>query len=571
MRLDGDGEVVMASQSIFRVLYLSTRAIRTVVKDAARASEITTILAKYGFTALLSNRNLRPWKSKDEQLKEGEGEDLAERLVSMIEELGPTFVKFGQVLSTRPDLIPPHICAKLATLQDHVAPVPTEEIRQQLVDAFGAPPEDLFAQFDERPIASASIAQVHGALTVDGDKVVLKVQRPNLRRTIESDLSLLRFLSERAVDIFPEAELLDLPGMIAEFESSLIRELDFTEEARSIRRFDENFAAKDHIHLPKVYDDLSCETVITMERIEGTKLTELDDDEDKSKVAELYLDAAYQMLFQDGFFHGDLHPGNVFLEDNGRLGLIDFGMVGHLSRSMREKVVDVIFSVLREDLEGVARIWYSLGTPIRTVNYAQFESDVIGILEKYAVGRPLDEIDIGGFMRDLAEGAVRHGIRLPSDFTMMFKAMVTTEGLARQVGEGVNPLEAARPYIESVIKERYSKDRLKARAFSELIQLTDLMGQLPSRLDRLLSHAEQGDAQLHVRHHDLQPMAAKLIRAKNRQAVALMTSAAAVTAALSAQLPGMPSLWGLSVLSWLSLLFVGAGSMWIGVGLLRGK
>ncbi|MCP4498681.1 MAG: AarF/ABC1/UbiB kinase family protein [Deltaproteobacteria bacterium] len=561
----------MANKSFFRVLYLSTRAIRTVVKDASRAREITTILAKYGFTALLSSRNLRPWEKKDKQLKGSGGGDLADRLVSLIEELGPTFVKFGQILSTRPDLIPPSLCARMAGLQDHVSPVPLADIRHQIEDALGGPPEEYFASFDEKPMASASIAQVHTAVTHDGEQVVLKVQRPHLRRTIESDLSLLRFFCQRMVDVFPEAELMDLPGMIEEFEASLIRELDFTEEARSIRRFTENFADKPLIHLPKVYDKLSTSTVITLERIYGTKLTELDTKIDADEVAGLYLDATYQMLFQDGFFHGDLHPGNVFLEDDGRLGLIDFGMVGHLSRGMREKVVDVIFSVLREDLEGVARIWYSLGTPVRSVNYSQFETDVVGILEKYAVGRPLDDLDIGGFLRELAEGAVRHGIRLPSSFTMMFKAMITTEGLARMVCEGVNPIEAARPYIEVVIKDRYSKDRLKSRGFSELIQLTDLAGQLPSRLDRLLGQAEQGEAQIHLRHKDLNPLMSKLVRAKNRQAVALLTASAGVTTALTASLPGMPSLGGLSVLSWLSLMVVGAGTTWIAAGILRGK
>ncbi len=553
----------MSSKSLIRTLYVSTRAVRTVVQDASRARNIAAILVKYGFGALIDSRRRR-----------GEAEapqDLATRAVLMLEELGPTFVKFGQILSTRPDLIPERLADRLQALQDHVAAVPIEAVEQTIIDSLGEPPDRLFKTFDRVPIASASIAQVHAATTHDGRDVVVKVQRPNLRATITADLSLMNFLAGRVLDVYPEAAYFDLPGMVEEFQKSLLRELDFDVERQSIQRFRENFKDKPYIHIPEVFTALSSSTVITMDRIRGQKLTRLSPDIDTQEVARLYLDAAYQMLFEDGFFHGDLHPGNVFLEDGGRLGIIDFGMVGRLSRSMRERVVDIIFSVLRGDLEGVARIWYSIGRPLKQVDYGSFEADVVEILEMHAVGKPLDQIDMGAFLRELAQGAMRHGIRLPSDFTMMFKAMVTTEGLAKQVAKGINPVEAAQPYIETVIKERYSMDRIKQVAFSELVHLTEVGRELPARVERLLTQAEAGELEMRLRHDAFEDVSVRMVRAFNRTAVSIVVAAGLLAGALTVESHVGPVLFGFPVLSLTCFAISVLGIIWLGVGVLKGR
>jgi ubiquinone biosynthesis protein len=556
--------------SLLRTVYQSTRTIRTVVQDASRARNIATILAKYGFAALLDTRKTKRGARRRAVL-EGEGQDVAARAVAMLEELGPTFVKFGQILSTRPDIIPPRLAGRLQTLQDHVQAVPVEDIRAQIEAGLGAPPEELFTRFDEEPIASASIAQVHGAETLGGREVVVKVQRPNLRPTIEADLSLLRFFVQRVLDAFPEATLFDLEGMVREFERSLMRELDFEIEAESIDRFAKNFVDKEHIHIPHVFHKTSCKTVLTMERIEGQKLTELPDDAElRREVAEMYLDGAYQMLFEDGFFHGDLHPGNVFLEEDGRLGVIDFGMVGRLSKGMRQKVVDVIYSVIREDLEGVAKIWYAIGRPEGRIDYPAFEAQVVEVLERTAVGRPMERIDIGGLFRGLAGAAVANRIRLPADFTMMFKAMVTTEGLAKQIAEGINPVEAATPYIEKLIKERYSLDRLKNLAATEIVHVADLARELPGRIERILVQAEAGELEMRVRHEDIEPLVVRMVRARNRTAVSIVTAAAGIVGAMTLE-HGSEVALGLGAVTLVSFGISLIGAVWLGFGVLKGR
>lgn len=571
------------ARSLIRTLYSTTRSLGVVVKDARRAQRIATILAAHGFGALLSRREGERQRARDQAraellagttATEDPGAEVATRVVNMLEELGPTFVKFGQILSTRPDLIPEKYVARLQSLQDHVSAVPFDDIKRQIEVGLGAPPEALFRSFDKDAIASASIAQVHGAVLKDGTDVVVKVQRPGLRPVIEADLSLLRFFAAQVQDVFPEVEAFDLAGMVREFEVSLLRELDFEIERQSLERFRVNFREKPHIHVPRVFADVSSSTVLTMERVRGQKLTAIVDEAVRDEVAGLYLDAAYQMLFKDGFFHGDLHPGNVFLEEGegGRhtLGLIDFGMVGRLSRQNRERLVDVLFSLMSEDLEGVARIWYQIGRPGPGASYARFESAVVEVLERHIVGRPMEEWDLATFFRDLANAAVKHGVRLPSDFTMMFKAMATTEGLARTIAAGVNPIEAARPYIEALIKERYSGDRIKKLAVVEGIRMVDLVRELPHTLERIVGRLEQGDLQVRVRHEGVEVEVRRVVRGVNRASVALVSASASLTGALT--MDRGPHLWhGFSPISIIAFSIALLGLGWVGIGILRGR
>jgi ubiquinone biosynthesis protein len=575
------------ARSLIRTLYSTTRSLGVVVKDARRAQRIASILAAHGFGALLSRRQGERQRARDEAraellagttATEDPGAEVATRVVNMLEELGPTFVKFGQILSTRPDLIPQKFMARLQSLQDRVSTVPVEDIKRQIEVALGKTPDALFRSFDKDPIASASIAQVHGAVLKDGTDVVVKVQRPGLRPVIEADLSLLRFFCAQVQDVFPEVEAFDLAGMVREFETSLLRELDFDIERQSIERFRSNFRDKPHIHVPKVFPDRSSSTVLTMERVRGQKLTAITDPAARAEVAGLYLDASYQMLFKDGFFHGDLHPGNVFLENlvtdqaTGKhtLALVDFGMVGRLSRQNRERLVDVLFSLMSEDLEGVARIWYQIGRPGPHVSYADFESAVVEVLERHIVGRPMEEWDLAMFFRDLANAAVKHGVRLPSDFTMMFKAMATTEGLARTIAAGVNPIEAARPYIEALIKERYSADRIKKLAVVEGIRIVDLVRELPHTMERIIGRFERGDLQMRVRHDGVDVEVTRLVRGVNRASVALVSAAASITGALT--MDRGPHLWhGLSPISIIAFSIALLGLSWVSIGILRGR
>ena len=358
--------------------------------------------------------------------------------------------------------------------------------------------------------------------------------------------------------------------MVTEFEQSLRRELDFDVERRSLERFRRNFRDKPRIHIPIVYPSYCSRVVLCMERLHGQKLTAIDDEERRREIAHVYLDAAYQMLFKDGFFHGDLHPGNVFVEDDGRLGLIDFGMVGRLSRQNRERMVDVLFSLMSEDLENVARLWFSIGKPGTSVDYAAFEAEVVDVLERHIIGRDLDEWDLAAFFTDLAAGAVKHGIRLPSDFTMMFKAMVTTEGLARSVAKGINPVEAARPYIEELVRDRYSLERVKQKALVEGVRVIDTLWTLPSSFERIIERAEAGDLRLRLRHDHLEDSARTVANSLNRVGLAVISAAGAVTGALTMG-RGPEVFLGLSPLSLIAFSIAFSSTALFFFSLIRGR
>jgi ubiquinone biosynthesis protein len=485
--------------SVLRTIVSSSRALVTGVKDVGRFREITTSFVKHGFgwfvAQLKLRRELQIELTGTELTRAAIGSaDTGKRLVAAFSELGPTFVKLGQILSTRPDLLSDAVIAELTALQDQVAPVPFEQIEAQLRANLGPKWREQFAEIEEAPLASASIAQVHRGVLKTGEKVAIKVQRPGLRPKIESDLNILLATAGYAEDAFDEASAMDLVGVIRGFAKSLAQELDFRIEARNMARFARNFADDPKVRVPRVHGELSTEEVLCMEFVEGRKFSELLDTGDEIRpLVEVYFRTAYKMLFIDGFFHGDLHPGNVFLQADGVLAIIDCGMVGRLSPSQKDKLIDILWAVMSEDMEALARSFYALAIPTAgKVNYAAFEADVIEIAERYLGGVPLSEIQMGELFSELVAGAARHHVRMPTDFTMMFKAILTTEGLARSIAPDVDPLELARPFITQMIQERYSPERLKQTLVADFQLLSRLAHSLPHKLPALLEDIHEG-------------------------------------------------------------------------------
>jgi ubiquinone biosynthesis protein len=302
---------------------------------------------------------------------------------------------------------------------------------------------------------------------------------------------------------------MDIGGVIRGFAKSLAQELDFRCEARNMARFRRNFADNDRVRVPVVHDDLSTSEVICMQFVEGRKFSEvLASGEDTRPLVEIYFKTAYKMLFVDGFFHGDLHPGNVFVQADGGLAIIDCGMVGRLSPSMKEHLIDILYAVLNEDLENLARYFYALAIPSTKIDYAAFEADVIEIAERYLGGIPLSELQIGELFGELVQGATRHRVRMPSDFTMMFKAIVTTEGLAKSIAPDIDPIELARPFITQMITERYSSDNIKQLLITDFQLLSKLAHSLPRVLPAILSDIKDGNLAVGIApatlkaHHD---------------------------------------------------------------------
>lgn len=484
--------------SVLKTLVSSSRALITGAKEVARFREISTVFAKHGFgwvfAQLKLRRELQPdYEGADLTRATLASPDTGKRLVSALAELGPTFVKLGQILSTRTDVLPPSIIEELTTLQDQVGPLPWEEVEEQLVRNLGKDYGDHFDDLQTEPLASASIAQVHRATLKDGTPVVLKIQRPGMGPKIQSDLGILYAIAGWAEEAIDEAKAMDMRGTITDFTKSIMQELDFAIEARNLHRFSRNFAEADNIVFPRVIDELSSEEVLCMEFLDGRRFSDvLDAGEDTGPTVKVYFDAAYQMLFQHGFFHGDLHPGNVLALPEGRLGILDCGMVGRLSPSMRDKLVDILWAVLNEDLEGVARSFFSLSIRKGYVDYQAFENDVIEIAERYIVGLPLSEVQIGTLFAEIVKGATKHDVRMPTDFTMMFKAILTTEGMAKAIAPEIDPIELARPYVVEMVQERYNPEHLKKIMLADAGTFSRMLRQLPNTLPAVIDELRSG-------------------------------------------------------------------------------
>ncbi len=492
--------------STLRSVYTNLVAARTTVRDVRRLDQIARVFARHGFGFLfsrLSGKDAAVARAVEEALEEtggaeaapsAQGQALAIRFREAIEDLGPTFIKFGQILSTRPDLIPAVFCDELQGLQDDVEPMGLDDVKSVIREELGRDPDQVFAAFDEAPLAAASIAQVHRARLEGGEAVAVKVQRPGIGATIEADLDILYWLARQLVAVAPETRLFDPAGIVREFEKAIRKELDFAAEARHMERFARNFRDVDYVHIPTVHKPLSTSKVLTMEFIDGVKITDavtqgLGDGEVLAKRA---LHSLFKQFFKDGFFHGDLHPGNILVVPGNRLVYLDFGLVGRLTPDMKDRVVDLLFAVARRDFDAMARVLFDIGEREGAVDYDAFVADVYDVGERYFDETPLSEVDMGGLFRELVQGAMRHHMHMPATYTMVFKSLVTVEGLGKRIAPEMDIIAEAQPFIAELLKERYAPERLLKRANEMGHTLGRLMRQVPPALTRVLEDVDAG-------------------------------------------------------------------------------
>lgn len=490
------------------------------VRDLGRLQEVAGVLARHGLGMLVAGFDI-PGFTADREFH-----STPDRLVQAIEELGPTYVKLGQVLSSRTDVLPPAYTTALEQLQDDVQPLPFEAIDKQLTRALGEDWRENFAHFSERPLATASIAQVHRATLHDGRSVVLKVQRPGIHAKIQSDLHILHAIARRTLVEYPEAKAFDPVGILDEFQGSITAELDFIEEARNMRRMVRNLGDLDIVRIPEVHDELTTKTVLCMEFLEGVKIRDAREAGfDMEAVGRNYLTVAYDMLFKHGFFHGDLHPGNVLVLPGGVLGLLDFGMVGRLTRDMRNNIISIIFALKRGDYRTVARLYYDIAIKDGRVDYEAVEGETIVIMERHWEGESITDMQLGPYVVDLAAAASRHGARVPRAYTMFFKAVLTSEGLAKAVCPEVDPIQAAEPYIRSFLVERFSEERLKQDAFYNFLTLSSLGRRVPLVASQLLDDLEAQRFRIQVQDPELDRRLSRQDRMVNRSIAGALTIA----------------------------------------------
>jgi ubiquinone biosynthesis protein len=474
----------------------------------------------------------------------------------VLQDLGPSFIKLGQIASTRQDLVPPEIIAELKKLQDNVPPVAAEEIRRVIEESLALPVSQLFVSFQDTPLATASIGQVHRAVlrTEDGDKeVVVKVQRPGVGATVARDLELLHMLAAAIERAIPESKIYSPVGLVQQFDRSITSELNFTVEAENGERLAKNFEGNSYVQFAKIYRQASSKQVLTQEYFAGKKIDRaLREGANGSLLAKRAVGIVIKMIFEDGFFHADPHPGNIILlgtNEEPVIGLIDLGMVGRLGPELRDRTVDLMLAAVRKDAYGVADALYAIGRPTKKVDMREYRSDVALLAEKY-IGKSLEEIEISAMIRDLVQAALKFGIEIPPDFMLVGKSLMTIEGIGKQLDPRLDVFSEAQPYFLRIMKQRYSPERLGNELWRGVEQLSRAGYDMPMQLREVLDDLRLG--RLTLRMEDA-PKTRAIEHMGKRAATGLTVASLTVSGAYlfgQHMLIAASILWALSAVLW---------------------
>ena len=493
-------------------------------ENLLRFSQIGRVLLRHGFGFVFDVRRDRREKRGLEELL---APNFGARLRRTLDDLGPTFVKFGQLLSTRQDILPEGVLFELQKLQDTVAPISLRTVQGMIEVELGAPVGEVFASFDEVPLGAASIGQVHRARLKDGKEVAVKVQRPGARRRVEADLALMRNLAALLHARFGRRLFIDVPELVAEFEGVIRRELDFEAEAQNARRFAHNFA-ETQVKIPEIYLDLSTSRVLTMEFIDGTRFHDvrpsLMPPGERRRVAAMGAEAIFKMAFDDGFFHGDPHPGNLILTPEGNLALLDFGMVGFMSRGDIEALSRLFIATIRRDADAALRGLEGLGVRYATEVRGDLVQELREFLHKYS-GLTVGEFSLGQALSELISLARRYRVSMPPVFPLLTKALVTAEALARSIDPTINVYELAQPYARRLLLERYEPGVILEKTQERAAEYARYLEDYPEQIRQVLASLEDGSLEVRLQHGGIDELTGQVDVLANRLVFALVTGA----------------------------------------------
>lgn len=542
-----------------------------VVRDLPRLHEITSILIRYGMgdmvravgigTILERAGRILHWKETVEVVQE----EPPVRVRRALEELGPTFVKLGQVLATRVDVFPPNWIAEFEKLQSEVPPVPFETLLPELEAALGRSPFEIFTELSTEAAAAASIAQVHYARLPSGEPVVLKIRRPGIRPKIEADLRILSHIAALIELEIPESRRYRPSQIVQQFAKSLRRELDLAMEARNIDRFAAHFAADEAIIVPKVYWEWTSEVMNVQERVDGIAGNNLAAAEaaglDRKELAARGADAVLKMILVDGYFHADPHPGNVFYLPGNRLAMLDFGMVGRLSEARRNQIVDLLAAMSKKDDQALLDVlleWVGDAT----VDEDKLANDVNELVSNYEDVQ-LKDLRFGVLLGELTAIVREHSLILPADLTLLFKAFITLEGLGRQLDPEFHMVDHLGPFVRQVITDRYSPEGLQRRAKQHIKDLYSLVTGLPRDVARLLKEARRGRFKIDLDLKRLDHFGHQLDRSTNRLTMGILTASLVIGSSIVMTVQGGPTIFGLSLFGLVGFLLAFVNSIWI--------
>jgi ubiquinone biosynthesis protein len=542
-----------------------------------RYGQIIEVLQKYGFGYIIDQIGLSSIRDLTYKFN---NKDKADRLNTpgpvrvrkILEELGPTYIKLGQLLSMRHDIIPLEYATEFAKLQDDAPHFDFEDVEVIIREELGHSIEELFDFFDKKPLACASIGQVHRAKIKNGDNVVVKVQRPGIKEVIESDLDIIYSMAKLMNEHIPEARLYRPIEIVDEFSRSMLEEIDYTQEGWNTDRFAYNFRDNKQIHIPKVYWNYTNKRVLTLEYIEGIKASHADllDQQglDRSKIALLVGEAFMQQVFEDGFFHADLHPGNILIMKDGTVAFLDFGMTGHLSLEMCDMFLDGLTALVKGDSSLLVELSRDMGCVDYHVDTRSLKEDIEYFLSKY-YGRAQKNLDASVIIEEFIGILREHQVIIPHNIALLVRGMVVVEGFGLIINPDFNIAELIEPYAKKEIKERYHPQNLAHRTYRSILSWSRLFQKAPTKISHLLDHAENGYLRIKFESEEGNRLISEIDSASNRLSFSLIISAMIIASSMVIQTDMKPFLWGVPFLGILSFVLASLFGLWLVFNIFR--
>ena len=552
--------------------------INKIYRHANRYFEIIEVIASHGFAEIVSNSKLTSYINFGKRIVlrkkviDVEKYTVHERIRMILEKLGPTFIKFGQVMSNRSDLIPQELIHELEKLQDSVAPFSDEEAKQLIEQELKDPIEKLFAEFQMTPLAAASISQVHKAVLFDESEVIVKVQRPNIINKIEIDLEIMLHIAMMAEKHIPDMKAFSLVSIVEEFDKAIRQELDFTVEAAHIERFGSDFQKDRNIYVPKCYQELSTKTVLTMEFIDGIKISDIEELKNKGRslvaIANNGVDAILKQIFEHGFFHADPHPGNIFILEDNIIAFIDFGMMGILSKQTQESFASIIIGIVNKDIQKVTRSLLKLSPNSSEIDISKLEIQVEELIDKHFY-QSLQNLDMVTVLNDMLALFIENKLKMPSNFYLLTRAIVLAQAFGTKLDPDFNISEHIKRYTKKLFRERFNPKTIAKEVYSFGNDFWDLLLNFPSEIQDIIIKVKQGKLKIDIEHKGFDNMMTTHERISNKIAFSVVLASIVIGSSLII-LSGIPPLFYdipvIGLLGFLGAVFLG---FWLLISIMK--